>query len=1069
MKQTLKLSFLLALMLLSIAVAEKKTEKGDEMSVIPFGKTLISPEQVNAASSPWLPRNLETPTSQFKVAEFFKNGFVLIAGAKTTAPMLGNYYGFYSKDSGKSFTKFSFPNFQSSATSTSPRFAGIATWGDSVMINADYAGVLIRSTNYGVKWDTVSAKYGTGAFYDGVEFISKDTVIAYGDGVDSSIFINRSTDRGATWTRVSLPTSADIKAYVVASAGSKSIATLGNTIWLGVYVTSSAPVSAAGVLKSTDAGLTWTLTKVTNLLAKNRYSLANMSFKDANVGYAIGVTLGYINTLHKTTDGGATWSDSINVAAAPISSPLLQQVAQVQALAGTSTVLVSGFDGTGPAMWKSTDDGATWTKIVTPLNGGAAASLGQIAFISENTGFGAGVRIAYEYSPSVEVTFIVNTSTVPDTLKGTSTVQMRGDGGASGGLLDWSGKSSVRFTNIGGDYWRAKVRFASGKDFPYKIYTHAQPNVNETHAGKDNGWENNITTNGNGNRRMVVGASDTTIAVQFVNGSSAEQPQYWRPYVESDSLEVTFRINMANQEDFNPLSMKVGVNGSFQGWGTPSSFVLKQETNHGNGGSVAYLGPNFWSGTFKLPLKKANLDTLSAPIKYEYKFVQFNNATPTTYKWENVANRSFEIKKGSADTTIYWVWWENVGVKPPAGNDTAMATFRVDMSNAIATNGYTTGDTVQVRYGFANSATVVGVRNLAKQGLTNIYAATDSNITGVKVDATGTKPLVYQYYIVKNGQDFRESYYNFSFTGQDQTLAERRMLPLTSKKSTGVLNAGLDTSKNQTKANRWPFFRNTRKLTKNVAVTFTLNLAPAYWQVAKGDTLFGIQNTVNVTNKDSVYKWGVAINGPASGGWGAWGNSLIADPKKVMFDDGTNGDAVAGDHIYTKVINYYKDSVNNVVGQEFKFGIKGGDNEGGKGGFGNNHIENINDAAATATIANQFGSINPLYYNQWDYANGVKSVKQIDGVTPTQFELSQNYPNPFNPSTVINYSIPVNGLVSLKVYNVLGQQVATLVNEVQTVGSYKATFNATSLSSGVYFYKIEAGSFTSVKKMMFLK
>jgi hypothetical protein len=300
-------------------------------------------------------------------------------------------------------------------------------------------------------------------------------------------------------------------------------------------------------------------------------------------------------------------------------------------------------------------------------------------------------------------------------------------------------------------------------------------------------------------------------------------------------------------------------------------------------------------------------------------------------------------------------------------------------------------------------------------------------------------------------------------------LAERRLLPLTKKKSSGVINVGLDTSKDQTKPNRWPFFRNTRKLTKDVTVTFTVNLQPAFWQVAKGDTLFGIQNTVNVTNKDSVYKWGVAINGPAAGGWDAWGNSLIDNPLRKMYDDGTNGDATANDRIYTRTIKYYKDSVNNVVGQEFKFGIKGGDNEGGKGGFGNNHIENINDAAATATIASQFGSINPLYYNQWNFALGVKSVNQIDGLTTTQFELSQNYPNTFNPSTVINYSIPVNGLVSLKVYNILGQVVATLVNEVQTVGSYKATFNATSLSSGVYFYKIEAGSFTSVKKMMFLK
>ncbi|NUN71345.1 MAG: T9SS type A sorting domain-containing protein [Bacteroidetes bacterium] len=192
-----------------------------------------------------------------------------------------------------------------------------------------------------------------------------------------------------------------------------------------------------------------------------------------------------------------------------------------------------------------------------------------------------------------------------------------------------------------------------------------------------------------------------------------------------------------------------------------------------------------------------------------------------------------------------------------------------------------------------------------------------------------------------------------------------------------------------------------------------------------------------------------------------------------MYDDGTNGDAVANDRIYTRVIKFYKDSVNNVVGQEFKFGIRGGDNEGGKGGFGNNHIENINDAAATATIHSQFGSINPLYYDTWDFAaekaKNPVSVSLTDANIPTVYALDQNFPNPFNPTTSITYSIPFSGLVSLKVFNVLGQEVATLVNAQQAAGYYTASFNASALSSGVYFYKIEAGNYTSVKKMMLLK
>ncbi|MCU7497989.1 MAG: YCF48-related protein [Bacteroidota bacterium] len=85
------------------------------------------------------------------------------------------------------------------------------------------------------------------------------------------------------------------------------------------------------------------------------------------------------------------------------------------------------------------------------------------------------------------------------------------------------------------------------------------------------------------------------------------------------------------------------------------------------------------------------------------------------------------------------------------------------------------------------------------------------------------------------------------------------------------------------------------------------------------------------------------------------------------------------------------------------------------------------------------------------------------------FALSQNYPNPFNPSTVIRYSIPSEAMVSLKVYNVLGKEVASLVNENQARGTYSIKFDASKLSSGIYFYELRAGSQISTKKMLLIK
>ena len=96
-------------------------------------------------------------------------------------------------------------------------------------------------------------------------------------------------------------------------------------------------------------------------------------------------------------------------------------------------------------------------------------------------------------------------------------------------------------------------------------------------------------------------------------------------------------------------------------------------------------------------------------------------------------------------------------------------------------------------------------------------------------------------------------------------------------------------------------------------------------------------------------------------------------------------------------------------------------------------------------------------------------VKKENNQTPTAFTLSQNYPNPFNPSTIIKYSIPKSGIVTLKVYNMLGQEVATLVNQMQKSGNYIVNFNANKLASGVYMYRIQSGDFTLTKKMELLK
>jgi Secretion system C-terminal sorting domain len=101
----------------------------------------------------------------------------------------------------------------------------------------------------------------------------------------------------------------------------------------------------------------------------------------------------------------------------------------------------------------------------------------------------------------------------------------------------------------------------------------------------------------------------------------------------------------------------------------------------------------------------------------------------------------------------------------------------------------------------------------------------------------------------------------------------------------------------------------------------------------------------------------------------------------------------------------------------------------------------------------------------FNYSNEV----EVDVTAPLTFNLEQNYPNPFNPSTKINYSVPEAGNVKLAVYNIVGEEVAVLVNGYTQAGSFDVTFNASNLPSGVYLYKLQSANSVQTKKMILLK
>lgn len=164
------------------------------------------------------------------------------------------------------------------------------------------------------------------------------------------------------------------------------------------------------------------------------------------------------------------------------------------------------------------------------------------------------------------------------------------------------------------------------------------------------------------------------------------------------------------------------------------------------------------------------------------------------------------------------------------------------------------------------------------------------------------------------------------------------------------------------------------------------------------------------------------------------------------------------------------------------------------GGLTRNRIAQLNKtdgSADTAWNPNVSGSVNTLVIDGTDiYAGGwfekigdipqfhfalfknaaipIEEEEEVE-ITPKDYFLSQNYPNPFNPVTTIKFELPVASFVTLKVYNILGEEVAVLANGQMEAGYKEVKFHSNALATGVYIYRLEAGDYISVKKMMLLK
>ncbi|MBN8706484.1 MAG: T9SS type A sorting domain-containing protein [Bacteroidetes bacterium] len=674
----------------------------------------------------------------------------------------------------------------------------------------------------------------------------------------------------------------------------------------------------------------------------------------------------------------------------------------------------------------------------------------QVLFfiLSVNTGFGNpsnGIYLAD--GDSATVTFKVNTAFVQDTLSERSSILIVGN--AFGG--DGSLNTGIKLKSAGGDYWEAQKKVPVGPSGgTFKIAT-----VTQTGTGWDRHVVNEFEITGDTTLTyFTTGLKETY--TDPVTGTEITRGDNWNPLEiakagTTGKIAIHFRVNMLVRESFNSFNNPVQVRGNFNDW--DGSTTLYPEVRHDDLETSPYWADRyFFSRTVLVP------DSLSGK-QIVYKFTYTDPAT----QWESLPDRTFIL---NTDTTIHWKYWDNlpyiIYVDPPL-TPPVVINYSVDLNKAILTNGFNRlTDTLYVKAGMENTYDEIIVTRLPTPLLGNVFSGQSDSIF-VKAH----KPLFYSYFKRNADGEFSEFYFDhFDSTGLEAGPKYRKVLI----DELGRTYQVSDKFKDAVSTHRQPFWKNYSKVGVPTTLNLEVNLKPAsFITKCLGKTLEDTQGGPLVVSKENFDSLDLYINGPAVGGWHPW-TSIALNEYKL-----TNN----GLGIWSITIDYPADAT---ISQEFKLSIGGADNEAGSV---NNHLVNLVPNLSNSFRV-QFGEIQPLRYHvdsdrYWDFAYNDGTGSAIvpyyyycfpntvhDSEKPFEFAISA-YPNPFNPATLISYSIPQSGKVSLKVFDLLGRQVAILAEEIKPAGTHQIPFRGDDLASGIYIMRMESGTKTESIKVILLK
>lgn len=656
----------------------------------------------------------------------------------------------------------------------------------------------------------------------------------------------------------------------------------------------------------------------------------------------------------------------------------------------------------------------------------------------------------------VNVKFTVNTSTIRDTVKTTDLVQIRGAVNGSeqsdyfGQVVNW-GSGSIALENAGGDYWTKTVKMAPGDVLTYKLYTGKPgPDGSGTVDHSTGGWESNSPLP-SGNYEYTVptdATGDITLPVIFFNRSNPLE------HTKPDTIAVRFRVNVGAAfatNDVTDLSI-VGVRGgSPLDWGVTGPVLTREPIVEGNRNV-------FYSGNFYVP-------AAAAGTGFEYKFVIENG---TTVLWDSDPNRPGRI--GQSDTTLYFSFFQNR--RPPSRpvvNASLQFAVNVGVLEELELFNRALGDRVFVPGGFNGWNTAADGTGAAAYNETFDAWTRAFNITE-EVGAT----VSYKYFVRWDPSRFDNTSPNYianlaEGAGWEEpgiTGGGNRVHTYTADEVQTVIDDAADGLAFFNGVPSYGVIRETRNGFTTMPVTFRVDMTPALTHTTPfnptTDSLFlAVQTPI----------WALTQGIPSNNDGFASGSSTI---NRILFK------AVEGQPNVYELVYQMRLPADNMIGFALAYRKADGTTVVNGEGFdaGRRYYRYVTpyDALDRDNVLwpDEF-TLQPIVWKATNldfeavptYSNGVSVERDADRAS--EYVLSQNYPNPFNPSTTISFNLPQSGNVTLTVYNVLGQQVATLVNGALNAGTHSVPFDASRLASGVYVYELRAGSFVQQKRMMLVK